>query len=96
MSALDQLLRRFVHRLGGGRPEGPAPERDLSIRSPELRGTDRMAVERLSIAVQGNLVGLIASEYREISLTLREVADALGEQAQGAAEAGLDDAGEAA
>ena len=45
-----------------------------------------MAVERLSIAVQGNLVGLIASEYQEISTTLREVADTLDEQAQAAAD----------
>jgi hypothetical protein len=52
-----------------------------------------MAVERLSIAVQGNLVGLIASEYREISTTLREVVAALDEQAQAAADEELDDAG---
>jgi excisionase family DNA binding protein len=79
-----EVLPSHELRRGGNRP-GPA----------RLWTQFDMAVERLSIAVQGNLVGLIASEYHEISTTLREVADALDEQAQAAADEGLDDAGTA-
>jgi excisionase family DNA binding protein len=79
-----EVLPSHELRRGGNRP-GPA----------RLWTQFDMAVERLSIAIQGNLVGLIASEYHEISTTLREVADALDEQAQAAADEGLDDAGTA-
>jgi excisionase family DNA binding protein len=79
-----EVLPSHELRRGGNRP-GPA----------RLWTQFDMAVERLSIAAQGNLVGLIASEYDEISTTLREVADTLDEQAQAAADEGLDDAGTA-
>ena len=79
-----EVLPSHELRRGGNRP-GPA----------RLWTQFDMAVERLSIAVQGNLVGLIASEYREIGTTLREVADALDERAQAAADEELDDAGTA-
>ena len=36
-----------------------------------------MAVERLSIAAQGNVLGLVADEFREIGWVLNEIADAL-------------------
>ena len=36
-----------------------------------------MAVERLSIAVQGNVISLVADEFREIGWLLNEIADDL-------------------
>jgi hypothetical protein len=36
-----------------------------------------MAVERLSIAVQGNVISLVAEEFREIGWVLNEIADEL-------------------
>jgi hypothetical protein len=36
-----------------------------------------MAVERLTIAVQGNLLTLVADEFQEIGWALNEIADAL-------------------
>ncbi len=36
-----------------------------------------MAVERLSIAVQGNVIDLVADEFREIGWVLNEIADVL-------------------
>jgi excisionase family DNA binding protein len=36
-----------------------------------------MAVERLSIAAQGNVISLVADEFREIGLVLNEIADEL-------------------
>jgi excisionase family DNA binding protein len=79
-----EVLPSHELRRGGNRP-GPV----------HLWTQLDMAVERLSIAVQGNVVGLVASEYREISTTLREIADALDEQTQAAVDNELDDAGAA-
>lgn len=53
-------------RPGGNRP-GPAHK---------WQSYD-MAVERLSIAVQGNVISLVADEFREIGWVLNEIADAL-------------------
>ena len=36
-----------------------------------------MTVERLSIAAQGNVISLVADEFREIGLVLNEIADEL-------------------
>ena len=36
-----------------------------------------MAVERLSIAAQGNVLSLVADEFREIGWVLNEIADDL-------------------
>lgn len=36
-----------------------------------------MAVERLSIAAQGNVISLVADEFREIGWVLNEIADEL-------------------
>ena len=36
-----------------------------------------MTVERLSVAMQGNVVGLVAGEYTELALVLKQIADAL-------------------
>ena len=36
-----------------------------------------MAVERLSIAAQGNVISLVADEFREIGTVLNEIADEL-------------------
>ncbi len=36
-----------------------------------------MAVERLFIAVQGNVISLVADEFREIGGVLNEIADEL-------------------
>jgi hypothetical protein len=36
-----------------------------------------MAVERLTIALQGNLLDLVADEFREIGWALNEIADAV-------------------
>lgn len=75
----------------------PVPHPESPIRSHELRpGGNRpgaelkwrmydMAVERLTIAVQGNLPSLVATEFREIGWVLNEIADELD---QGAGVAG--------
>ena len=67
----------------------PVPDPGPVIRSHELRsGGNRpgpahmwqsydMAVERLSIAVQGNAIVLVAHEFREIGWVLNEIADEL-------------------
>jgi hypothetical protein len=36
-----------------------------------------MAVERLSIAAQGNVISLVADEFREIGTVLGEIAEEL-------------------
>ena len=36
-----------------------------------------MAVERLSIATQGNVISLVADEFREIGTVLNEIAEEL-------------------
>ncbi len=41
-----------------------------------------MAVERLSIAVQGNVISLVADEFREIGWVLNEIADDLEPKAR--------------
>jgi|SRR5271163_2510947 len=71
----------------------PMSDPDPVIRSHELRpGANRpgpphkwqrydAAVERLSIAVQGNVISLVAYEFLEIGWVLKEIADALEEGA---------------
>jgi hypothetical protein len=41
-----------------------------------------MAVERLAIHVQGNVISFVAHEFREIGWVLNEIADALEQDAQ--------------
>ncbi|MGZ6637499.1 MAG: helix-turn-helix domain-containing protein [Solirubrobacteraceae bacterium] len=53
-------------RPGGNRP-GP----------PDKWQSYDMAVERLSIAAQGNVISLVADEFREIGAVLNEIADDL-------------------
>jgi excisionase family DNA binding protein len=53
-------------RPGGNRP-GP----------PHMWQSYDMAVERLSIAAQGNVISLVADEFREIGLVLNQIADTL-------------------
>ena len=67
----------------------PVSDPDPVIRSHELRPRANrpgpphkwqsydMAVERLSIAVQGNVISLVADEFREIGWVLHEIADDL-------------------
>jgi excisionase family DNA binding protein len=67
----------------------PMPDPGPVIRSHELRpGANRpgpphmwqsydMAVERLSIAAQGNVISLVADEFREIGSVLAQIAEAL-------------------
>jgi excisionase family DNA binding protein len=67
----------------------PVSDPHPAIRSHELRpGANRpgpphkwqsydMAVERLSIAAQGNIISLVADEFREIGWVLNEIADDL-------------------
>lgn len=59
-------IRSHELRPGGNRPGPPAAWRQHD-----------MAVERLIIAVQGNVLSLVASEFREIGNTLNQIADAL-------------------
>jgi excisionase family DNA binding protein len=73
----------------------PIPPPDSVIRSHELRpGGNRpgpphkwksydMAVERLSIAIQGNVLSLVADEFQEIGWVLNEIADDLESTAGG-------------
>lgn len=60
------LIRSHELRPGGNRP-GPA----------HLWQSYDMAVERLAIHVQGNVLSLVAHEFREIGRVLNEIADAL-------------------
>lgn len=75
----------------------PLPETDEMILSHELRpGGNRpgparlwqqfdMTVERLSVAMQGNVVDLVADEYAELVTVLVEIVDALDPNAATAA-----------
>jgi excisionase family DNA binding protein len=60
------VIRSHELRPGGNRP-GP---------QQKWQSYD-MAVERLSIAVQGNVISLVADEFREIAWVLSQIADAL-------------------
>jgi hypothetical protein len=60
------VIRSHELRPGGNRP-GP----------PHKWQSYDMAVERLSIAVQGNVISLVADEFREIGAVLNEIADDL-------------------
>jgi excisionase family DNA binding protein len=62
----DPVIRSHELRPGGNRP-GP----------PHKWQSYDMAVERLSIAVQGNVISLVAEEFREIGWVLNEIADEL-------------------
>jgi excisionase family DNA binding protein len=62
----DPVVRSHELRQGGNRP-GP----------PHKWQSYDMAVERLSIAVQGNVISLVADEFREIGWVLNEIADEL-------------------
>lgn len=59
-------IRSHELRPGGNRPGPPAAWQQYD-----------MAVERLTIAVQGNLLDLVADEFREIGWALNEIADTL-------------------
>ena len=60
------VIRSHELRPGGNRP-GP----------PDKWQSYDMAVERLSIAAQGNVISLVADEFREIGSVLNEIADDL-------------------
>ena len=60
------VIRSHELRPGGNRP-GP----------PHKWQSYDMAVERLSIAVQGNVISLVADEFREIGWVLNDIADDL-------------------
>jgi excisionase family DNA binding protein len=62
----DPVIRSHELRTGGNRPGPPVAWRSYD-----------MAVERLWIAVQGNVISLVADEFREIRWVLNEIADAL-------------------
>jgi len=59
-------IRSHELRPGGNRPGPPAAWRHYD-----------MAVERLTIAVQGNVLSLVANEFQQIGYALNEIADAL-------------------
>ena len=71
VSEPDPVIRSHELRPGGNRP-GP----------PHKWQSYDMAVERLSIAVQGNVTGLVADEFREIGWVLNEIADDLEPKAR--------------
>ncbi len=60
------VIRSHELRPGGNRPGPPHKWRSYD-----------MAVERLFIAVQGNVISLVADEFREIGGVLNEIADEL-------------------
>jgi excisionase family DNA binding protein len=62
----NPVIRSHELRPGGNRP-GP----------PYMWQSYDMAVERLSIAAQGNVIGFVAAEFREIGWVLNEIADEL-------------------
>jgi len=66
VSAPDPVIRSHELRPGGNRPG-----------APHKWQTYDMAVERLSIAVQGNVISLVSHEFREIGWVLNEIADEL-------------------
>ena len=65
------VIRSHELRPGGNRP-GP----------PHKWQSYDMAVERLSIAAQGNVLSLVADEFREIGWVLTEIADDLESSAR--------------
>jgi excisionase family DNA binding protein len=73
VSDADPVIRSHELRPGGHRP-GP----------PHMWQSYDMAVERLSIAVQGNVISLVADEFQEIGWVLNEIADALERSAPSA------------
>ena len=60
------VIRSHELRPGGNRPGPPHKWRSYD-----------MAVERLSIAAQGNVISLVADEFREIGTVLSEIAEEL-------------------
>jgi excisionase family DNA binding protein len=60
------VIRSHELRPGGNRPGPPHKWRSYD-----------MAVERLSIAAQGNVISLVADEFREIGTVLNEIAEEL-------------------
>lgn len=62
----NPVVRSHELRPGGNRPGPPHKWRSYD-----------MAVERLSIAAQGNVLSLVADEFREIGWVLNEIADDL-------------------
>jgi excisionase family DNA binding protein len=60
------VIRSHELRPGGNRPGPPHKWRSYD-----------MAVERLSIAAQGNVISLVADEFREIGTVLGEIAEEL-------------------
>ena len=60
------VIRSHELRPGGNRPGPPGKWQSYD-----------MAVERLSIAAQGNVISLVADEFREIGLVLNEIAEEL-------------------
>jgi excisionase family DNA binding protein len=62
----NPVIRSHELRPGGNRPGPPHKWRSYD-----------MAVERLSIATQGNVISLVADEFREIGWVLNEIADDL-------------------
>jgi hypothetical protein len=71
----------------------PMPEAEEMVLSHELRpGGNRpgpaglwqsfdMTVERLSVAMQGHIIGMVSDEYRELADILDRIADALDRKA---------------
>lgn len=66
VSDTHPVIRSHELRPGGNRPGTPHKWQSYD-----------MAVERLSIAVQGNVISLVADEFREIGWVLGEIADEL-------------------
>ncbi len=66
VSAPDSVIPSHELRAGGNRPGAPSKWQ-----------TYDMAVERLSIAVEGNVISLVSHEFREIGWVLNEIADEL-------------------
>jgi hypothetical protein len=70
LAEMDEMVLSHELRPGGSRP-GPS----------RLWQSFDMTVERLSVAMQGNLVDLVGDEYAELAAVLTEIADALEQQA---------------
>ena len=70
----ENMILSHELRPGGNRP-GP----------PRLWASFDLTVDRLALAMEGNLSSLVEDEYRELYRVLQEIADAL-EQAAGASE----------
>jgi hypothetical protein len=70
LAEMDEMVLSHELRPGGSRP-GPS----------RLWQSFDMTVERLSVAMQGSLVALVADEYAELAAVLTQIADALEQQA---------------